>query len=66
MRTVAFQNQAGHDSHGWSTDSAEAAGLFEPIGNLVRIYTNDEGTRRFNVHFTSVKSCRIITATTTS
>ena len=53
MRTVAFQNQAGHDSHGWSIDSAEAAGLFEPIGNLVRIYTNDEGTRRFNVHFSS-------------
>ena len=51
MRTVAFQNQAGHDSHGWST--AEIAGLFEPIGNLVRIYTNDEGTRRFNVHFST-------------
>ena len=53
MRTVAFQNQAGHDSHGWSIDTAENAGLFEPIGNLVRIYTNDEGTRRFNVHFSS-------------
>ena len=53
MRTVAFQNQAGHDSHGWSIDTAENAGLFEPIGNLVRIYTNDSGTRRFNVHFSS-------------
>ena len=53
MRSVDFQNQAGHDSHGWSTDTAENAGLFEPIGNLLRIYTNDEGTRRFNVHFTT-------------
>ena len=53
MRSVAFQNQAGHDSHGWSTDTAENAGLFEPIGNLVRIYTNDSGTRRFNVHFSA-------------
>ena len=51
MRSVDFQNQAGHDSHGWSM--LETAGLFEPIGNLLRIYTNDEGTRRFNVHFTS-------------
>ena len=51
MRSVDFQNQAGHDSHGWST--LETAGLFEPIGNLLRIYTNDEGTRRFNVHFTT-------------
>ena len=51
MRSVDFQNQAGHDSHGWSM--LETAGLFEPIGNLLRIYTNDEGTRRFNVHFTT-------------
>ena len=45
MMTESFSNQDDHASHGWS--SAESAGLFEPIGNIVRIYTNDSGSRHF-------------------
>ena len=65
MRSVDFQNQAGHDSHGWSTDTQRMQGCLNPSATFCA------STRTTKAHAVStcisqLKSCRTTTPTTIS